>query len=137
MKKIAEHLDRHAASEVNGAGRFLRGLLAMEAVSVSIATGGWRETALLKLKSAGLPCEGVAIATSSDHHGRIEIMRISRKRANSDAANPCTYFGDAPWDKQACEKLGYNFVQVGGEKVHDQWIPDYQRQQQALAFLGL
>lgn len=137
FRKISEHLKRFPAKEVSGAASFLNRLCAMEDVNVSIATGGWYETALLKLKSAGLFSRRITIASSSDHHQRTEIMKISKIRSGSETDIPTTYFGDAPWDKTACEKLGYNFVQVGVDKIHDQWISNFNDHHQALAFIGL
>ena len=137
ISKIDEYLKHNPAIEVNGASSFLNQLNSVKDINVSIATGGWHETTVLKLKSAGLFYSDIPIASSSDHHSRTEIMKISKQRTNSDTDVPCTYFGDAPWDKIACEKLGYNFVLVGSEIIHDQWIPDFTNHKQALAFIGL
>jgi len=137
VSKIDKYLKHNPAKEVNGASSFLDQLNSNSNVNVSIATGGWYETTVLKLKSAGIIFSDIPIASSSDHHSRTEIMKISKKKSNDEIGIPCTYFGDAPWDKIACEKLGYNFVLVGSAKIHDQWIPDFTKHQQAMAFIGL
>jgi len=80
-----------------------------DSVSLSIATGGWEETALLKLQSAGIDVSGIPIASSNDHYARIEIMKMARVKASACESFPVTYFGDAAWDQKACRELGYNF----------------------------
>lgn len=135
--RIEKHLSNKPAQQVKGAGSFLSQLVSERSICVSIATGGWRETTELKLKSAGLFIPEIPIATSSDHHSRTEIMRISKDKSDSDIEIPCTYFGDALWDKIACEELGYNFVLVGSENIHDQWIPDFNACEKAKAYIGL
>jgi len=137
VSKIEEYLKRNPAKEVNGASSFLDQLNSNNNIILSIATGGWYETTVLKLKSAGIIFSDIPIASSSDHHSRTEIMKISNEKSNDEIGVPCTYFGDALWDKIACEKLGYNFVLVGSEKIHDQWIPDFTKHKQAMAFIDL
>jgi hypothetical protein len=137
VSKIEEYLKRNPAREVNGASSFLDQSNSDNNINVSIATGGWYETTVLKLRSAGIIFSDIPIASSSDHHSRTEIMKISKARSNDKIGIPCTYFGDAPWDKIACEKLGYNFVLVGSEKIHDQWIQDFTKHKQAMSFIGL
>lgn len=35
------------------------------------------------------------------------------------------YFGDAEWDKAACEELGFQFVLVGKRTTHQPSIDDF------------
>ena len=137
VAKITDYLNHSPTKEVKGASLFLNRLSSMENTTVSIATGGWFETTKLKLKSAGLYSEKIYIASSSDHPSRTEIMKLSMDFSRSEVGTSCTYFGDAIWDKMACEELGYNFVQVGGTKFHDQWVADFTDYRQALLFIGL
>ncbi len=47
--KVKEYLSETPAKEVAGASEFIEVLKAHDSVSLSIGTGGWGETALLKL----------------------------------------------------------------------------------------
>jgi phosphoglycolate phosphatase-like HAD superfamily hydrolase len=78
----------------------------------AIATGGWRRSALLKLESTGFNIDGIPVATCDDSPSRIEIMRTALSRIGNDFES-VTYFGDAEWDRQACQNLGWKFVAVG------------------------
>jgi hypothetical protein len=99
---------------------------------VSIATGGWKESAILKLNSAGIKYSSIPLASSNDHYSRIEIMKLAAERASTNQY-PCTYFGDGAWDKEACNYLGYNFVLVGSKFKHNPCINNFQEIESALA----
>ena len=79
---------------------------------IAIATGGWRRSALLKLESTGFNIDGIPVATCDNSPSRIEIMRIALSSIGNDFES-VTYFGDAEWDRQACQSLGWNFVAAG------------------------
>ena len=79
---------------------------------IAIATGGWRRSALLKLESTGFNIDGIPVATCDNSPSRIEIMRTALSKIGNDFES-VTYFGDAEWDRQACQNLGWNFVAVG------------------------
>ncbi len=100
--------------EVSGASRFLQTLEQSRKHAIALATGGWRESAMLKLDSAGLSWDRFPLATSNDHHERTSIMQIALARLG-DAFETVTYYGDGPWDRDACAVLGWNFVPVGAE----------------------
>lgn len=109
------HVDEHGPFvEIPGAGALLSSLRASEAHAVAIATGGWRESAVLKLESAGLYLSDLPLATSNDHHERTAIMEIALTQLGS-GIDTVTYFGDGPWDRDACRTLGWEFVAVGPE----------------------
>ncbi|MEW8118559.1 MAG: HAD family hydrolase [Candidatus Thiodiazotropha sp.] len=135
--KIASHLKNNPAQEVPGASKFIAELRRLENLSLSVATGGWHETALMKLESAEIDVSGIPIASSNNHFSRTEIMKIAKEKAVGNITVPCTYFGDAEWDKKACEELGYNFVLVGNRTSHDQTIMDFNNAKQAMEYIGL
>lgn len=135
--KMEDYLDKNPTQEVEGASNFIDYLPAHEKVEVSIATGGWKESALMKLQSAGLFREAIPVATSNDHYSRVEIMKTAKGMMGSDSNMKCTYFGDAIWDKRACEELAYNFILVGDEMIHGQYISDFLDVDKALNFIGL
>ena len=100
--------------EIPGAGDLLASLRASSAHAVAIATGGWRESAELKLQSAGFDYSDLPLATSNDHHERTSIMELALDRLGNHF-DAVTYFGDGPWDRDACHALGWEFVAVGPE----------------------
>jgi FMN phosphatase YigB (HAD superfamily) len=98
--------------EIPGAKAMIRRYRGSAGHSVAIATGGWRESARIKLQTAGFELDGIPLATSDDAVDRTEIMRIALQSTGS-ACSAVTYFGDGPWDRLACERLGWRFCAVG------------------------
>lgn len=137
IKRVDEHLKSKPAQEVLGAATFLARLREMNNVVLSIATGGWLESAVMKLNSAGINIQGIPVASSDDHYCRVEIMKTAQEKATKDQNCSNTYFGDGTWDKKACSKLSYNFVLVGNSTSHYQSIVDYCSPNKALEYIGL
>ena len=99
---------------IDGAVQFFERVRRSRGTRLAIATGGWRDPALLKLGSAGFEIDGVPLVTSDDSPLRVEIMRLALEQAGGDVES-VTYFGDAEWDRRACRQLGWSFVAVGPE----------------------
>ncbi len=137
IKKVKMHLSVNPAIEVSGASSFIAKLKELDSVSLSIATGGWLETAQLKLESAGIDISSISIASSNEHHSRTEIMKMAKDKANVKRHHRLTYFGDAAWDQRACQDLGYNFVLVGSRIAHSKSIKDFNNINQILTLLGI
>jgi len=97
---------------IHGATQIIDRLRQSTEYCVAIATGGWRKSALLKLESSGFNVEGIPIVSCDESPSRTEIMRIALARLGSDLES-ATYFGDAAWDRRACQTLGWDFVPVG------------------------
>lgn len=116
----------HLVREVPGAVALVEVLRKSPNVRVCIATGGWAETATLKLRSIGLDPDSLAMATSSDALRRTEIIRLAESRATKGVITRRTYFGDGIWDKTAAAELGYDFVAVGHGVDHHMAFPDLQ-----------
>jgi phosphoglycolate phosphatase-like HAD superfamily hydrolase len=135
-----EYLLRHPSRirEIAGANALIRTLLAARGVRVAIATGGWRETAALKLTAIGLDPSSIAFASASDATARAKIMEIAERRA-LQGASPAkiTYFGDGEWDKRASAALGYDFVAIGDAVEHDVQYNDFTQHDTIVARLGL
>ena len=109
------HLHMHGPFiEIPGARAFLRSLHESPRHGVAMATGGWRQSAELKLSSAGFDVADIPLATANDHHERTAIMEIALDSLGG-RFDSVTYYGDGPWDRQACEELGWDFVAVGSE----------------------
>jgi beta-phosphoglucomutase-like phosphatase (HAD superfamily) len=114
-----EELRRHVKNVgsfpiIDGAVQFVESVRKSNECRVAVATGGWRESALLKLESAGFNIDGSTVATSDDSPSRVVIMQLALKMVGDDVGS-VTYFGDAEWDRRACHALGWNFVAVGKE----------------------
>ena len=137
---VSEYLDEREGRlpEIEGAGAFLAELESHPEVSIGLATGGWEETARMKLRAAGLDRHRIPLASGSDALIRAEIMQIAEKRAlGGRKASRRTYFGDGIWDKQASEELGYDFIAIGDKVQHHARYPDFRRPESILAHLRL
>ncbi len=110
---IHNHIEtRGPFPEIHGARRFFDSVRRSDGFCTAIATGGWRDSAQIKLKSAGFDVADTPLLSSDDAHSRVEIMQLARHRAGAEVES-VTYFGDAEWDRRACEELGWEFVAVG------------------------
>ncbi len=137
---ISEHILMNPESVdcINGATEFIQYLQNRKDIKIAFATGGWEDTAKLKLKAVNIDASNCAFASSSDHYNRIEIMKVSESRASSNILfNSKTYFGDASWDREASEHLNYRFVLVGNRIKHQIQIDDYQDKKGVLSVLNL
>ena len=137
IREISNHIAEKPTEEVPGAISFIDYLANLDNVIVSFATGGWYETAVLKLDSAGFNYSKEFISSSNDHFKRTEIMTIAKAKHENQSGTICTFFGDGVWDKNACEELGFNFVLVGNRANHNQNINDFKSVNEALAYIGL
>lgn len=137
IAKLEQSIVSQPIQEISGAKSFLSLLKSMSNVVISIATGGWYESAVLKLNSAGIDANSLIIVSSNDHISRTEIMKCAASKATGGKVYPCTYFGDGSWDKNACEQLGFNFVLVGSKVKHNQHITSFKSSNEALAYVGL
>lgn len=115
VRKLTKHIETVGPfSVIDGAAQFFKSARNKSDCRIAIATGGWRASALPKLKSSGFPIDGVPLATSDDSQSRVEIMRSALEQAGDDIRS-VTYFGDAEWDQRACNDLGWDFVAVGAD----------------------
>ena len=112
--------------EIQGAKALVTTLREFPNVSICIATGGWAETATVKLRAIGIDPTKIPMATSSDAVRRTDIMRLAESRAISGSVTRRTYFGDGQWDKKAAAELGYDFVAIGGCVDHHVAFQDLQ-----------
>lgn len=120
FKKIKSRLA--AASDksivVPGALEFIEYLNANN-YPVAIATGGWRKSAEMKLRQAGIPYEPFTLATSSDNHKRRTIMNVAIARAQFEYQiqfDHMIYFGDGIWDAKTCEAM--NIPMIGIDRTN-------------------
>jgi len=137
---VSEYISTHphSVSEIEGAASFFRYLCRREDCKVAIATGGWKETAKLKLEAAGIEVDGCAFASSSEYASRVDIMEAAESKASSNIPfKSKTYFGDASWDKEASEFLNYRFILIGNRIEHINQIKDFKDINTIISMLGL
>lgn len=132
--KIQAHISSHPVKPVAGALDFFESLRLTPDISIAFATGGWRETAELKLNSAGFNISDLPLASSNDHHIRTEIMKAAVSDLNT--IKP-VYLGDGEWDKRACEELGWPFIAVGSRVSHKAQLTDFTQLKNLDDFLRL
>ena len=110
---LTEHIETVGPfPEIPGAAQFIDRLRISKEHDVAIATGGWKSSALLKLETSMLGVNGIPVFSCDDSPSRTEIMRIALSKLGTEYES-VTYFGDAEWDRRACETLGWEFVPVG------------------------
>lgn len=134
---IADYINSHDVEEIRGASQFIKLLTDRKDTDVVFATGGWLETAQLKLLAAGIDATGIPIASASDYSRRTEIMSYAASMTNSVHYEAITYFGDGPWDCSASAHLGYSFILVGDRINHTPRINDFTQPVDILALLQL
>lgn len=109
------HVERNGPfAQIPGASDLLQSLRESTSHAVAIATGGWRESAEFKLQSAGLDYTDFPLATANDHYERTAIMEIALSQLGQQFES-ITYYGDGPWDREACVALDWRFIPVGPE----------------------
>lgn len=116
---FVESVRRHIAKcgsfpEIPGAKSSVHGLHNSAMHRIAYATGGWRDSALLKLSRAGFPVDDVPLVTSEDHIERMEIMLHALSQLDGEF-DSITYYGDGRWDALAADALGWSFVAVGAK----------------------
>jgi phosphoglycolate phosphatase-like HAD superfamily hydrolase len=107
--------------EIPGAAAALRRLVGEDGWGVAVATGCWRDSALLKLGVAGINVEGLPAAFAEDGPSREGILRAAVARASAHYGardfGKVVSVGDGLWDVRAARNLRMAFVGVGaGER---------------------
>jgi phosphoglycolate phosphatase-like HAD superfamily hydrolase/ribosomal protein S18 acetylase RimI-like enzyme len=103
---------------VPGAAAMLAALTEHPGFAVGLATGGWRESARLKLRQAGLGEWDIPLASASDARAREAIMTLAAERVAAhrgvSSFQSIVYVGDGLWDVRAARNLGYHFIGIAG-----------------------
>lgn len=124
--------------EIPGARDFILHLMEYPRARGAVATGGWRETSLIKLRAIGIDPARLSIASSSDAVRKADIMRIAERRALPyGGAKRATYFGDTRYDRETSRELGYDFIAIGDNVEHHVKYPDFRDADSILRNLGL
>ncbi len=140
IKRTQRYANQHPGviREIAGARALVELLSTKDSVRLAMATGGWHETAVLKLRAIGIDCERIAMATATDATSRSAIMRLAEERAMShETPLTRTYFGDGDWDRRACAELDYAFIAIGGRVQHHTAFADLRDHAAILSLLGV
>ena len=107
-------------TEIKGAKDTLRSLISYPDFLIAFATGGWKETAILKLSVIGFELGETILISSNDHFDRSEITRLAINHGLSRAGlmefETVTYVGGGLWDMHTTNKLGINFIGVDNQR---------------------
>jgi phosphoglycolate phosphatase-like HAD superfamily hydrolase len=113
-------LFRYAAGEarfsaIAGAPQLLARLDQSGQYKVALATGCWRESARVKMASAGMDYDVYPSASADDAPDREAIIQlvVERAAARYRGLEGSVYVGDGVWDARACRTLGIPFIGIG------------------------
>lgn len=85
--------------------------------TVAIATGCWRESALFKLRAAGIDIDGTPAAFAEDGLSREEILQSavsqSLEQYQLSSFAKTVSIGDGLWDVRTARRLSFTFLGVG------------------------
>ncbi len=116
-----------AIGPMEGACELLAYIKAHENMACSLATGGWRQSAEIKLKHAGLWQKEMILKTSDDAVARVDIMQQAYEAIKTlGPLNSISYVGDGPWDVEATAALGWNFIGIGPRvRGVENWVKNF------------
>lgn len=107
--------------EIPGAANVLAKLQLDPDWCVAIATGGWCESAKLKLKKAHLKIEGIPLASANDALSREDIIKTVLIKAKDvyqvEKFQKVVFVGDGVWDVKAAYQLSIAFIGIGNKKL--------------------
>ena len=109
--------------EINKAGKILDFLCDQENLSIGLATGGWKESALFKLRCAGINIDRCTAASfAQDAMPRQDIIRHTIRKMNEihgreQEMSGIIYVGDGNWDYLATKALGIQFIGIENKKL--------------------
>ena len=109
-----------------GAIDLINKLITADGYKVGYATGGWRHTAKMKLQHAGFNLRNTVLTSSDDGDERVTIMEKCLLTLGNNFDH-IVYTGDAEWDMEATQKLGWHFIGVGARLKGkcEFWIEDF------------
>lgn len=104
-------------AEIAGAAIALERLKRESDWAVAIATGCWRDSALLKLSAAKIDIDGIPAAYAEDGLSREGILQAAVSKAlvqyQLSSFGKIVSIGDGIWDVRAAHRLNFTFLGVG------------------------
>lgn len=126
INKIKSHffdllVERHQEFvEIPNSLKFIEYLHSLNNYTIAFATGGWKETAILKTKSIGLDLNSFVLKSSNDNFKRAEIIKLAVQEALKSKSlkrfQSVTYIGDGVWDLKVCLQLNLQFIGIDFKK---------------------
>ncbi|AEE48662.1 HAD family hydrolase [Haliscomenobacter hydrossis] len=108
--------------EVPGAAQAVIQLLEHPAYLVAVATGGWKESAEIKMQHVGIPSDHFWVSGADDKYTREEILNEATAAVKNvyPQVQRVVYVGDAVWDVHTTRNLDMDFL--GIRHTHDHEI---------------
>ena len=119
VKMLSEQyqFDSSSFAESVGASIALNRLRRESDWAVAIATGCWRESALLKLRAAKIDIDGIPAAYAEDGLSREDILQEavsqSLEQYRLSSFGKIVSIGDGLWDVRTARRLNFAFLGVG------------------------
>ena len=116
VELLEERFKTQPLQPIPGAPDLLRRLKTERGWRCAIATGGWRDSALMKLRTARVEVEGFPFASSDEACSRVAILEAVIEEARRIHLHPfarTVYIGDAAWDVRTAARMRLPFVGVG------------------------
>ena len=109
--------DSSLFAEIAGAASMLERLNQEPEWKVAIASGGWRDSAILKLKVAGIEANNFPAAFADDGYSREEILQSAITKAENlyqqNRFARIVSIGDGLWDVRTARNLEFPFLGIG------------------------
>lgn len=134
---IRDYASQNQIKSIYGAVEFFNYLRQQYSVKVAIVTGGWLESAEIKLNAAGFDISGIPVSSSDKYHDRKEIIKDAAQRSGINKYYRKYYFGDGEWDALASTELGYNFIGIGNRINSNQIFTSYLPISEVARYVGL
>ncbi len=119
VSQLTAFVETEPVVPITGAREFVSALLENPDYAVSVASGAWSCSGMLKLAKAGLDFPGMPTGFSDDAISREGIMEVSMARAlkacGREAFDSVIYVGDGVWDARACRNLGWPLIGIADE----------------------
>jgi phosphoglycolate phosphatase-like HAD superfamily hydrolase len=120
LLKEQHRSDLSSFAEIADASVVLNRLNRESEWAVAIATGCWRESALLKLEAAKIDVGSIPAAYAEDGLSREEILQVALSKSlefyQQSRFEEIVSIGDGLWDVRAARHLSYAFLGVGSGK---------------------
>ncbi len=119
VRMLSEQYQSNSLSfaEIAGAPVALNTLKCDSDWAVAIATGCWRDSALLKLRAAKIDADGIPAAYAEDGLSREDIIRaaVSRSLEQNRVSRfeKIVSIGDGVWDVRTARRLNFAFLGIG------------------------
>ncbi|WP_414754939.1 HAD family hydrolase [Anabaena sp. CCY 9910] len=110
----SSHENPNLFDEILGSGQILAELQVNQDWCVAIATGGWYNSAILKLEKANLNIQGIPLASSDDGITREDIINCAISKSKEiyqvREFQKIVFVGDGVWDVATAYNLNIAFI---------------------------